>query len=232
MSRKPYSKFDHDEHARSREETDFWGQIRRTVNGKPVDESQIAMIVNEIMARLRLGRGDVLLDLACGNGALASRLFPSVSGYVGVDFSPSLINVATKFFQHLPDFRFILSDASEYVGTETSTLAFTKALCYGSYPYFSSAQANNVLEKLENRFVNVERFFIGNLPDRLRAETFYGQGRTDAAELEDHESAIGIWRSPDEFADLARHHGWHATVSRMSEDYYAAYYRYDVLLTR
>lgn len=232
MDRKPYTKFDHDKHASSRDETDFWGQIRRTVNGRPVDESQISMIVEEIAVKLSLAGNDVLLDLACGNGALSSRLFPQLSGYLGIDSSPSLIGVAWKYFQRQPDFRFTISGASEYVDAETEPLVFTKALCYGSFPYFSPVHADNVLTLIHRKFANVERFFIGNLPDRLRAEAFYGAGNVDPVELSDYESAIGIWRSPGEFADLARAHGWKATISSMPGTYYAAHYRYDVLLTR
>jgi cyclopropane fatty-acyl-phospholipid synthase-like methyltransferase len=96
------NKFDHDFHARTKEETDFWGQIRRTVNGKPVDENQIAMIISCIREKLVLRKGDVLLDLACGNGALSSRFFECLESYQGVDFSARLIEVANKYFAAPP----------------------------------------------------------------------------------------------------------------------------------
>lgn len=232
MDRKPYTKFDHDKHASSMDETDFWGQIRRTVNGRPVDESQISLIVEEIGAKLSLAGNDVLLDLACGNGALSSRLFPQLSGYLGVDSSTSLIGVARKYFQQPPDFNFTINGASEYVDAETAPLVFTKALCYGSFSYFSPVHVDNVLSLMHTKFANVERFFIGNLPDRLRAKAFYGVGNVDPAELSDHESAIGTWRSPEELIDLAHAHGWKTNISRMPDTYYAAHYRYDILLTR
>lgn len=226
------NKFDHDLHARTKDETDFWGQIRRTVNGRSVDEAQIAMIINRIREKLALQNDDFLLDLACGNGALSSRLFSGLAGYQGVDFSARLIEVASKYFAEYPRFTFAHSGASEYIDSENDPCRYTKALCYGSFSYFRPEHACNVLAKLNKEFINVTRFFIGNLPDKDLAEKFYGERKITPQELTDNESPIGIWRSRDEFIALARDHGWTAEISVMPEDYYAAHYRYDVLLTR
>ena len=64
-----YLEFNHDEHARSCKRDDFWGQIRRTVNGVPVDEEQIKLVVETIIKELKLNAKDTVLDLCCGNGA-------------------------------------------------------------------------------------------------------------------------------------------------------------------
>ena len=226
------NKFDHDLHARTKGETDFWGQIRRTVNGKPVDESQVLMIVDRIREKLVLRETDILLDIACGNGALASRVFSSLSGYQGLDFSEYLIEVANKYFAKLPQFAFAHSGASEYIDAEKEPHRYTKVLCYGSFSYFLPEHAANVLGKLHQEFTNVTHVFIGNLPDKKLAEQFYGTGRVNMNELIDNESPIGIWRSRNEFIKLAQDHGWKTEISIMPRDYYAAYYRYDILLTR
>ena len=44
--------------------TDFWVQVKRTVNGQPVPESQIALIIDAIRQALHLQPHDRLLDLA------------------------------------------------------------------------------------------------------------------------------------------------------------------------
>jgi cyclopropane fatty-acyl-phospholipid synthase-like methyltransferase len=69
-----FQKYDYIEYPKSLPEDDYWGQVRRTVNGKPVAETQIAMIVNAIQLGLELESSDKILDIACGNGALSSRL--------------------------------------------------------------------------------------------------------------------------------------------------------------
>jgi hypothetical protein len=47
--------------------------VRRTVGGKPVDEEQIGLIVGAIRQALACRPADVVLDLACGDGALSER---------------------------------------------------------------------------------------------------------------------------------------------------------------
>jgi cyclopropane fatty-acyl-phospholipid synthase-like methyltransferase len=225
-------KFNHDQHARTKDETDFWGQIRRTVNGKPVDETQIAMIIDRIIEKLTLRKSDVLLDLACGNGALSNRFFNRINAYQGVDFSERLIEVANKYFASPPDYTFLCSGASEYVDSGTKKERFTKALCYGSFSYFHPEHAENVLRKLQKDFKNITHIFIGNLPDKKLAEEFYGKNKVNPQELPDNESPIGTWRSRDEFIEMAKRHGWKAEISVMPDRYYASYYRYDALLTR
>jgi SAM-dependent methyltransferase len=227
-----YRKFDHNEHAKSRAPDDFWGQIRRTVQGEPVADDQIAMIVGAIDSALQLKSGDRLLDLACGNGALSSLLFKSIEGYQGVDFSEHLISVAKTNFEKLPEFRFLASGAAEYVRSETQPTQFNKVLCYGSFSYFSAADAVEVLRTLHDKFSAVTSVFIGNLPDKDRAVSFFKEKPLNPIEMGDHESQIGIWRTQAEFADLAAAAGWKSKFTVMPAEYYAGYYRYDVLLSR
>jgi cyclopropane fatty-acyl-phospholipid synthase-like methyltransferase len=227
-----YKKFDHNEHAKSRAPDDFWGQIRRTVQGEPVSDEQIKMIVDAIQAALRLKPDDKLLDLACGNGALSRLLFDSIAEYQGVDFSEHLISVAKKYFEKMPRYRFMTLGAAEYVRQEAHPEQFTKVLCYGSFSYFPAADAAEVLRALFNKFTNVQTVFIGNLPDKDRAAAFYKEKPVTAEEMADHESQIGIWRTQNEFAQLAGNIGWKTKFSVMPADYYAGYYRYDVLLSR
>lgn len=227
-----YKRFDHNEHAKSRPTDDFWGQIRRTVQGEPVSDEQIRMIVDAIHAALQLKKGDVLLDLACGNGALSQLLFDSIAAYLGVDFSEHLIKVAKNNFEKLPDYRFVTQGAAEYVREEAHPGKFTKVLCYGSFSYFPAADAAEVLRALHDKFTNVQSVFIGNLPDRERAALFYKIKPASAEEMSDSSSQIGIWRTQKEFAQLAADAGWKSKFSVMPAEYYAGYYRYDVLLTR
>jgi SAM-dependent methyltransferase len=225
-----YVRFDHDQFARSKSPDDFWGQIRRTVNGKPVSDEQIQMIVGEIKQRLSLQPTDVLLDLACGNGALSRFLFDSCSESLGVDLSEYLISVANQHFARPPQYTFIAHDAAEYVRSESRPERFTKALCYGSFSYFPAAA--DVLRALREKFINIKTVFIGNLPDRDLKDIFYSKAKPDPAELSDHSSQIGIWRSREEFTALARNAGWNIQFSTMPAGFYSAHYRYDVTLSR
>ena len=211
---------------------DYWGQVKRTVNGVPVSEAQIEMIVLAIERELALKDGcfDKLLDIGCGNGALSALLFRKLSSFLGVDYSDFLISVAKRDFESLPDFRFEMADAMAYVLSESEPQRFNKVLCYGCFSYFPEAES--FLRVVHERFTKVERVFIGNLPDRDRAPLFYRDGLPGKDELENHDSKIGIWRSKEEFEALARRANWICHFSDMPEFFYASHYRYDVTLTR
>lgn len=226
-----YPKSDYKEYPKTLDPDDLWGQVRRTVHGKPVSEAQIAMIVAAIRAGLQFSKEDVVLDLACGNGALSSYFFEDCRTLHGIDYSPYLIEIATKRFQVPGKSTFMMDDAVHYVENAPDAERFTKALCYGSFAFFSEADAQQVLRGLRERFVNVSRLFIGNLPDRERAHVFYPSEKDYTSELKDHAAQIGIWRSQAEFYTLAANAGWELRATVMPLEYYAAHYRFDALLT-
>ena len=225
------NKFDHDEHARNKEETDFWGQVRRTVNGRPVDKEQVEQILNQIRGRLLLEKNDFLLDIGCGNAALSSFLFDEISFYVGVDFSQTLIDVANKYFFDKSKSVFFKSDAVSFLRSTDLNKKINKVMCQGSFSYMSNQDAYDVLHLLNVKFDKVTKIFLGSLPDRSLAYLFY-KNNIHSTELDDHESPIGIWRTEDEFESLALSAGWNLSFHKMPKDHYTSYYRYDVLLTR
>lgn len=220
----------YNEHAAACAPDDFWGQIKRSVGGAPVGEDQIAMIVRAIRDGLTLHADDVLLDLCCGNGALSDRIFDLCQGGIGVDFSRVLIEVAHKNFERLPSRRYLYDDAVKFALETADAGRFTKALCYGSFQYLTALDAEQLLRALRERFANVGCLFIGNLPDRALTREFYGDRYVAGVET-DNESPLGIWRTVDEFSDLARRTGWRMNARRMPAAFYSAHYRYDAVLT-
>jgi SAM-dependent methyltransferase len=229
---KNYPLADHDAHARSVAPDAYWQQVRRTLNGKPVDEAQITMIVNAITDALSLKRQDIVLDLACGNGALSSYLFGKCAGLFGVDMSPYLIEIARKNFSRPPNYRFECDDVISYVMHEREPSAFSKALIYGAFQCISRDDAIVVLRALSERFSRLEKVFIGNVPDRRRHNRFYRDRTPTEVELNDHEARLGVWYVPEEFEEIARLAGWYAFCSYMPAQFYASHYRFDVTLER
>lgn len=210
---------------------DFWGQVKRTINGKPVSQDQIDLIVASIHDALAMDRSQFLLDLACGNGALSSYFFDDCRNFLGVDFSEPLIEVAKRNFER-PGRSFQLADIVAYVSEETAPEQFTRVLCYGSFAYLSEAAAQHLLRKLHQRFTQVDRVFIGNLPDLARHAAFFTDGLNHTTELQDPESRIGIWRTEEAFCALGEACGWEVEIRHMPSTFYAAHYRYDALLWR
>jgi hypothetical protein len=227
-----YPKFSYNEHAKTCANDDFLGQTRRTLGGVPVSADQIQMIITAIKSGLRLKPNDILLELACGNGALSQFLFDSCRGYLGVDLSDYLVSVAKKNFEVLPRYQFSVQGATEYVRQEQQPERYTKLLCYAGFQYFSDEEVAEILLSIFKKFSNVQTIFIGSLPDKDRATEFYKSRKPSTEELSDSNTAIGIWRSRDEFKRLASTIGWKTNLLTMPNAFYASYYRYDALLNR
>ena len=229
---KSYPLANHEAHAQSVPADSYWKQVRRTVNGEPVSDAQIVLIISTITNALSLKRDDVVLDLACGNGALSSCLFDKCAGIVGVDISPYLIKIARKDFAKPPHYCFYEEDMVSYVVRENGDSSLTKALIYGAFQYVSRDDAIVVLRALNERFSSISKVFIGNLPDRRMADRFYRDHEPTEIELNDPDARVGVWYLPEEFEAMAGTAGWLASCSSMPAEFYASAYRFDVTLSR
>lgn len=211
---------------------DYWGQVKRTVNGKPVSPEQIGLIVDSITDGLQLGSDDVLLDLCCGNGALTSHLFARCAGGLGVDYSKFLIDVANSRFSRNASERYVLADALDFVQNGQDPGNFTKALCYGAFPYFGPDAARSMLRGLNLRFERVTHLYLGQLPDKSRIGRFFTDRDPLPGEADDPGSLLGLWRTPEELTALAEEAGWTAQPIHQPDRFFASHYRFDALLTR
>lgn len=232
MSRVPYDADFYKKHPLTCDPDDLWGQVRRTVNGRPVSEAQIQAIVDAVRAGLDLQPNDVLLDLCCGNGALSDRVFSLCAGGVGVDFSPPLIETALARFAVPGQREYVLDSADVWVEAAPGAERFTVALCYGSFSYLDEGAARRLLYGLATRFPSVRRVFLGNLPDLLRREALVGGRPWAPGDERRHDTQFGIMRSEAELAALAAACGWRAELRRMPEGFYGAGLRYDAVLVR
>ena len=228
---KEYAKWDYEEYPRTLPRDDFWGQGRRTIMGRRINEEELGLLVDHIREQLRLQPSDILLDIGCGNGALSARLFDDCAGYVGVDLSTYLIGVAQEFFERPPHYVFFNSDAVEFTESVDEPGRFTKALCFAVLQYLPPQKVTAVLQILWERFTNVHRLVLGNLPNREKAALFFNDGYSES-DLQQHESQIGKWWSREEIGGLASDYGWEVSFSQMSEGIFNAKYRFDAILTR
>ena len=226
-----FPKWDYQEYPKTLPRDDFWGQTRRTIMGRRISETEVRLLVDHIREALLLQPSDILLDLGCGNGALAARLFDDCAGYRGVDLSAYLIEIANEYFERAPGYLFALGDVADYARSVGSPGMFTKILCFAVLQYLPPETVGSLLETVTTRFRGVRRIVFGNLPDRARARLFFRDGHEEA-QIDRHESQIGRWWSPDEMRALAASHGWDVAVTRMPVDFFNASYRFDAVLTR
>jgi len=225
------SDYIHKEHPKTVGKTEFWKQIKRTVNGEEVSEKDIAQIVSQIQKHLGLAKTDYLLDFGCGNGALASRIFPSVDRYLGVDFSEYLLGIAKEYFQPSEKIEYYLSDIMSFLDEKFAEVHPQKILIYGVMSYLNKAEAADLFSSLAKKN-SLERVFIGNIPNRKFADDFFQQRSVENYDLDDAKSAIGVWWNTEEICDMAKDAGFTPQIFFMSDDFYGSDYRFDLVLEK
>ena len=229
---KSYAKFSYDAHARTCDPNDFLGQTKRTVGGVPVSEDQIHMIVHAIKHHLSLEPKDDLLEFACGNGSVSHHLFDHCKTYQGVDISEYLVSVAKKNFERAPHHVFDVSPAQAFLDQQKDPMRFNKAVCYAAFQYFPDADAKHMLVSLREQMPRVKTIFLGNMPDKEKQDAFYKNRQPSEQELNDPETAVGIWRKKSDIERIATQAGWKVIFCSMPEAFNGAYYRFDALLYR
>ncbi len=219
--------FDYEERPKQFGREDFWQQVRRTVNGQPVSEAQISVIVEQVVQGLDLQKGDELLDIGCGNGALTTRFEPHVDHIIGMDRSSYLIDVGREHFAS-DCLSFELMSIEEMISSSEFQKA-NKALLYGVSSYLS----DELLRALIAWYFrgHCGQLFIGNVRDRRHASEFYKGERTDD-ELSDHTTSIGKWREQSWFIELADQLGISVRFMKMPEEFYLSRYYFDVVFSR
>ena len=76
-----------------------WGKVANWYNNlieKGQDSYQKKLILPNLIRLLEVRRGEVILDLACGQGFFARELAKLGAKVIGVDISPELINIAKQ----------------------------------------------------------------------------------------------------------------------------------------
>ncbi len=224
--------FIHKEFPRKFARDDFWAQIKRTVNGQPVSEHEIILIVDQIKRQMRFSPASHLLDIGCGNGALAARLFPHIAKYTGVDFSAYLLGIAREYFKPNAAIDYIERDAKSFVASYAPTETIDRVLVYGCMSYFKRDDFAVFLNNIRQRFPNVSTIFVGNVPDITSAAQFFAARNIGHYELDNPQTPIGVWWSPEDLLQLGEGLGFSAQWLKMPEDFYGYRYRFDVVFRR
>ena len=76
-----------------------WGKVANWYNNlieQDENSYQRRLILPNLLRLVELKRGEVLLDLACGQGFFSRELSKSGTKVVGVDISPELIKIARE----------------------------------------------------------------------------------------------------------------------------------------
>lgn len=210
--------------------TEFWKQIKRTVGGDPVSDRDIAQIVSQITSQLSLRGEDHLLDLGCGNGALAGELFHCVAKYTGVDFSEYLLGIAKEHFPGGDHVRYLCADIRDTGAYLPVAADSTKVLIYGCIGYLRRNEVADLLSLLRQELPHLRTVMIGNIADQQHADEFFAARKIGDYSLDDPQTPIGVWWHQNDLLELARRCGYSANCLKMPDEFYASRYRFDLVL--
>ena len=149
----------------------------------------------------KITRPVTVLDCGCGYGALGLLIMPLLSNgskYVGLDFSPNMIDAAVKIYQNLSvEAEFILSDILSYQPKEKYDMVISQAVL---------------------RHVNDGEMFLKKMASFLKKD-----GILVSLECNREFEADGLYISGMDYAHLCQHEGldklWKTELEMQNRDY-------------
>lgn len=204
-------------------------QVGRTFRGRTYSAPEIDLVVRRILWLLEADRAKNLLDIACGNGMITSRIAPHFGRICGVDFSAPLIAVARRDF-HAPNVEYVVGDALELSAGRNQ---YDCVLIGLAFQYFSTRQADRLLRRVRSCLKDDGRVVLGDVADRDRMWNFYRGWGGRLRYLWDvvrRRPIVGHWWSPADLTKLAKANGMSVEVCYQTPAWPNHYFRYDAVL--
>ena len=223
--------------------------------GAQYDLGKIAV---DIIDKVHFEPDDVVLDLCCGNAALAKYVSKTCKEIHGVDHSEQLIATAQKLIStrlskdeiirpssplrgepegvSIPNLHLHLSDAlsiDKLFGEDQ----FDKSYCYFSFQYFNRYKREALLQKLSYVTKRKGWIFLGDLPDKTRMWNFYESPKkfyrekiSRLLQFKEGECNLGWWIDPKEITQWCDRNRLCASIMPQEKSLPHAHYRFDVLI--
>ena len=195
-------------------------------------------IANDIIAKVHFESNDIILDLCCGNAALARIISKSCKEIHGVDHSARLIETAKqiKEEENLSNLHLHLSDAMN-IDELFKEDFFDKSYCYFSFQYFDKEKRELLLEKLSRITKQNGIIFLGDIPDRTRRWNFYPtklkfyrEKLSRLIKFKEGECDLGWWIDPKEIVEWCKRRKLAASILPQDKSLPHSHYRFDVLI--
>jgi ubiquinone/menaquinone biosynthesis C-methylase UbiE len=195
-------------------------------------------IADDIIEKVHFEKEDVVLDLCCGNAALAKIISKSCKEIHGVDHSAHLIESAKKLKEkeNLKNLSLHFENAVS-IDKLFSENKFDKSYCYFSFQYFDKKKRELLLEKLSRITKANGLIFVGDIPDKTRMWNFYPtrlkfyrEKISRLIQFKDGECDLGWWIAPKEITEWCKRKQLEVSILRQEKNLPHAHYRFDVLI--
>lgn len=213
------------------DECEFLKQVGRTVDGEPIPDSSVTIIVNDLVSKFDIGITDLLLDLCCGNGLITAEIASYCHHITAIDFSEPLIKIANGYFSR-HNISYVIGDVRR-LPDRIKRISFTKIVMNSCVQHFDINEIRLLFESLKGSASSSTPIFLTSIPDRLRLWNFYNTPERRAEyrrRMQDKTEAIGTWWSQQEFSHLAAICGYKARFFDQNPNLDTAHYRFDALL--
>lgn len=196
------------------------------------------IIADDIIKKVHFESTDVVLDVCCGNAALAIPISKTCREIHGVDHSAHLIGSAkeAKEKNTVTNLQLHLSDAMNIDNLFNENF-FDKSYCYFSFQYFNKNKRELLLDKLSYVTKNQGTIFLGDIPDKTRIwnfykspAQFYREKISRLLQFKEGECDLGWWIYPQEIMDWCTKRKRSAEVLQQEKNLPHSYYRFDVLI--
>ena len=195
-------------------------------------------IATDIIEKIHFDRHNTVLDLCCGNAALAKIISKTCKEIHGVDHSGRLIESAKiiKTKENISNLHLHLSDAMD-IDKLFQENFFDKAYCYFSFQYFDKNKRALLLEKLSYITKRNGVIFLGDIPDKTRMWNFYSnklkfyrEKISHLLQFKEGECDLGWWIDPTEILHWCDKHNLKASIISQDKQLPHAHYRFDILI--
>lgn len=210
---------------------DLCRQVGRTYRRVPYSDRQLDAVTTRVLALLEPRPGARLLDLACGNGLITSRLRPRFESVVATDFSRPLIDTARGRFA-ASNISFDVGDAIDLDGVNGQ---FDCVHLGAALQHLDQRQAGRMLRRLHDVVRPDGRVVLSDVADGDRVWSFYrgiGGRIRYAAGILTSRPVIGTWWTPAALEHVAAEAGWTCSIQYQDQDLPNHFFRYDAVLTR
>ena len=118
-------------------------QVARTRNKKPINNLLWQETVLKIIKNLKLKKNDIVIDLCCGNGLLATEIYQKVRKIYCVDINKKLLEVLKK--KRIDNLRTFCKDIAKVNFKKKN---FSKVIWYSGIQYFSQKDIISIVFKI------------------------------------------------------------------------------------
>jgi cyclopropane fatty-acyl-phospholipid synthase-like methyltransferase len=226
-----------DRYPRRARSGDLLGQVGKTINGVPITEQQLRLLVENICLSLRLSHDDHLLDLCCGNGLLTRLLAEHCCSATGIDFSEPLIEAAREQ-SAAPNVKYLRMDVRKLEPLAVrNEQRYTKVLCYEALAFLNLSEFDDLLTQLSRLANDAPTILFGSILDRDRIWNFFNTMRRKwfylfHIKFRRKEVGLGRWWRRQEVVQIANAHGFQCDLLDQPPQLHTAHYRFDAVLNK